>query len=610
MSIKSLIKEYGINIEDDLVLFSDFAKKIAKSKSPNEFCKGIRRKKLYKFVKVGKKWFINTDDLLKIVEGSSLKGCIDFKKKLKKNEEEDNKDLNMIDVVNNVYIFYGKRIYTIIEDGEPWFKAHDVCNVLEYKNPRETIKIHVDINFKKKLSEFDRDLRGRSGLPLKSYNNYRETDSQTIMINEPGLYSLIFKSTMKKAKEFVNWIAEEVLPSIRKTGSYKNTDRSMLFDMVDYEEYYCVYLIRINKNTYKYGDTYQIRQRLGSHNRTFDGFNLVKVFKFDDYRIMKIMAKRLKAYVKSININYTDDEGRVELFKTTKEYDIKYLLKEFNEMYSNLTSFDETNNINDTIENKTKILNEIMPKTTNEIINKILGKITEVDIDTLKVYESIIKNCVLLSNSTSKIENKNTHEQNYEDEEYNENIEPFPEDATIEEIRKEFPELILKSEMEDYLSGRNDHGFTNVVKVTNWGDCEKTKSHMEKDMEKDIDNSDDADDFISEDEIEENKEKKQKIVKKVKKVKKIENNIKTKKKKVKEPSNKRKTICPSCNENEMCKSSIMCDPCRRKSDRKVKNRPSVKKLKEELKNSTYVAVGKKYGVTDNCIRKWIRNGSK
>jgi hypothetical protein len=55
------------------------------------------------------------------------------------------------------------------------------------------------------------------------------------------------------------------------------------------------------------------------------------------------------------------------------------------------------------------------------------------------------------------------------------------------------------------------------------------------------------------------------------------------------------------------KKSVRCDGCRIINNRKVKNRPSIKKLLKEIKDTNYSAVGRKYGVSDNCIRKWIKN---
>ncbi len=97
------------------------------------------------------------------------------------------------------------QIRTIIdENNEPWFVGKDVAEILEYSKPRNAISRHVDDEDKK-------------GAPIQG--DLGGTQEMTL-INESGLYSLIFSSKMKKAKEFKRWVTSEVLPSIRRDGGY------------------------------------------------------------------------------------------------------------------------------------------------------------------------------------------------------------------------------------------------------------------------------------------------------------------------------------------------------------------------------------------------------
>ncbi len=89
-------------------------------------------------------------------------------------------------------------------DGQPWFSANDVCEALEMGNPYQAIKSHVDGDDLQKLEVIDS--LGRTQLA-----NF---------VNESGLYALIFGSTKESAKRFKHWVTSEVLPTIRKTGSY------------------------------------------------------------------------------------------------------------------------------------------------------------------------------------------------------------------------------------------------------------------------------------------------------------------------------------------------------------------------------------------------------
>lgn len=96
------------------------------------------------------------------------------------------------------------RIRTISdENDEPWFVGKDVADILQYSNTRDALARHVD-------KEDKADVAIHDG---------RQNRNQTI-INESGLYSLIFSSKMEKAREFKRWVTAEVLPAIRRDGGY------------------------------------------------------------------------------------------------------------------------------------------------------------------------------------------------------------------------------------------------------------------------------------------------------------------------------------------------------------------------------------------------------
>jgi prophage antirepressor-like protein len=90
------------------------------------------------------------------------------------------------------------------EQSQPWFNASDVCLALELTNPRKAVADHVDPDDLTKSEVID--ALGRT--------------QQANFVNESGMYALIFGSTKEAAKRFKRWVTSEVLPSIRKTGSY------------------------------------------------------------------------------------------------------------------------------------------------------------------------------------------------------------------------------------------------------------------------------------------------------------------------------------------------------------------------------------------------------
>ena len=103
---------------------------------------------------------------------------------------------------NGIQVFENNdfgQIRVIERDGEPWFVAADVCNVLDLSNP--TIAV----------SRLDEDERAK-------FNLGRQGDAT--IVNEPGLYALVLGSRKPEAKAFKRWITHEVIPAIRKTGAY------------------------------------------------------------------------------------------------------------------------------------------------------------------------------------------------------------------------------------------------------------------------------------------------------------------------------------------------------------------------------------------------------
>lgn len=91
-----------------------------------------------------------------------------------------------------------------VNKNELLFNANDVCGVLGYGNPRQALTSHVDADDVQEMDTID-------SMGRKQQANF---------ITEPGLYSLIMGSKLEKAKRFKHWVTHEVLPSIRKTGSY------------------------------------------------------------------------------------------------------------------------------------------------------------------------------------------------------------------------------------------------------------------------------------------------------------------------------------------------------------------------------------------------------
>lgn len=102
------------------------------------------------------------------------------------------------------FSFENRLVRTTIINNEPWFIAVDVCTSLDIKNSRMAIK---------RLADDEKGVINIDTLGGKQ---------EIAIISEPGLYSLIRRSNKPEARRFDRWICHEVLPTIRKTGSYSN----------------------------------------------------------------------------------------------------------------------------------------------------------------------------------------------------------------------------------------------------------------------------------------------------------------------------------------------------------------------------------------------------
>jgi prophage antirepressor-like protein len=102
------------------------------------------------------------------------------------------------------FAFQDNQVRVIIIDGQPWFVAADVCNVLSIANSRDALT---------RLKDYEKDdVAITDAIGRKQY---------TAVISEPGLYRLILTSRKPQAEPFQDWVCQEVLPQIRKTGKYE-----------------------------------------------------------------------------------------------------------------------------------------------------------------------------------------------------------------------------------------------------------------------------------------------------------------------------------------------------------------------------------------------------
>ena len=110
--------------------------------------------------------------------------------------------------LTQTFAFGEAKVTVIIENGEPLFCAKEVCDILGYKNSRKALMDHANPDGVTKRNV------------VKTLSNGREQTFEMTFIDERNLYRLVMHSDLPSAEKFQDWVCGEVLPTIRKTGTY------------------------------------------------------------------------------------------------------------------------------------------------------------------------------------------------------------------------------------------------------------------------------------------------------------------------------------------------------------------------------------------------------
>jgi len=118
----------------------------------------------------------------------------------------------IIDIYNKI-LFYDKTEinYIIDVDDKIWFNIINIAKILEYKSTKDVLRDHFNKDHKRQLKNINR------------VNKIKKKNEQpdTVYINENGLYTLLIKSRMKRAKDFQLWLINDALPKLRQFGKYE-----------------------------------------------------------------------------------------------------------------------------------------------------------------------------------------------------------------------------------------------------------------------------------------------------------------------------------------------------------------------------------------------------
>jgi len=127
------------------------------------------------------------------------------------------------------------QITTIIKDGEPLFVGKEIAAALGYERPADAVRQHVLPIDRITITKAELRQMLSNQLENQEVHNSPKFDltpfkgiSKITLINESGLYTLIFRSNMPKAREATHEVTSKILPSIRKYGEYKTEAKKMV----------------------------------------------------------------------------------------------------------------------------------------------------------------------------------------------------------------------------------------------------------------------------------------------------------------------------------------------------------------------------------------------
>ena len=167
-------------------------------------------------------------------------------------------------ISNSLQLFQnaGFKIRVVMRDGEPWFVAKDVAACIEHSDTSAMCKLCRE---KDKVvasaRDFDSDDLSESG------------NARITLISESGLYRILAKCNLPKCEPFESWVFDEVLPSIRKTGSYsvnQTQQQSMMCLPQDYESALEALLTEVRKNKALQAELDETKALLAEERKYYD----------------------------------------------------------------------------------------------------------------------------------------------------------------------------------------------------------------------------------------------------------------------------------------------------------------------------------------------------
>jgi prophage antirepressor-like protein len=256
----------------------------------------------------------------------------------------------MIDIIT----FYDDNYQKI------WFKGSDIAKILDYENTSLPVINNVDSENRKPMYKLKELIWAHFDIHYKLYfsskfpDDLNKNNSNTIYIDEFGLYSLIIQSDKPKAKILQRWITSEVIPTIRKIGLYILPQNGLLIHTINKYDKLCLYIIRIRDNIYKFGISTNIIQKYIHCVQEFKSdIEIVKIYEMNTLEecdkmksSIKILLVQLKMFVffdiqnnKKYN-NIPNPHPPIEFFETN--FNILNIIHIIDNFYTKIKHYNHT----------------------------------------------------------------------------------------------------------------------------------------------------------------------------------------------------------------------------------------------------------------------------
>ena len=493
--------------------------------------------------KILSQFYVDENEFISILNKGKSKSC-----KEALNLFNNTKDIpkNNLDLQNNLLSFNGYKFLYFSVNDDIWFKGKDIATILEYEKTRNAIDDHV----------LDEDKISFEMLKIHP---------QTIFINKKGLESLVIGSRKPKSINFAKFL------NININQKYPVKECEILNYIIDF----------LNERSIKY----ELQKSIGSYllDMYLPEYNLnIEIDEYGHKDRCPEYEKNREDFIKlSLDckiLRFNPDDKNDNIFKFIGR------LSKFDGIYESECKEIQTNNIckiNDIINKIEDYRDEIISQDTDDVQLKIQREITR-----QKEYSLKEKELELLINLVNKYDGK-----------------------YLEELVKKYINMSNHTKEEfsiikdDDTSSMTESKDTNVdmMNVDNDINSNDTSSMTEsKDTNMDMMN---VDNDISHNDISQPMDIDQEH--QLKRISETKSNV-YKKKKVKKTKEKNVKKCIDCN-IDVFRKSLRCLKCenKRRFEANISGRPSNEQIRNDLQTMTFVAVGKKYGVSDNCIRKWL-----